>query len=136
MLISLGKYNLIMSFHPSKSWKEELRGYCACFSDSKHAFGLSLAENDCSVCPAAGVKRLFLSKEKPTQTELVTEFLRTGNFKRKQLIGLLTDMYLISSNTAATRVAAILRPFREKSNSLHLQADAEGRYLIIKRSSS
>src|SRR3970282_1876682 len=123
-----------MAFRITKSWKEELKGYCACFSNPKSPIGLTHETRPtCETCPARALRELLQGKNPPTQTALITAMLKTGNFKRKQFIGALTDLFSCNPNSAATRVATILRPFRAEGSEFKIIQGEDGRYFISKR---
>jgi hypothetical protein len=121
-------------FKATRDWREDLNGYCQCFSNTKGPFYVTQeACPDTNLCPAATLKILFNGTDKPSQPVLLRAMVETGTFTYKQLVGVLQTLYKLPAETAQVRVSTILRGIVKKEPKMKLAKDDTSRYVLIKR---
>lgn len=114
-----------MPFKKSRNWKEELTGYCVCFNKFPEHIEDPCGEQS---CPARPLRTLMCQKGAPGKREFMTALLLCGCFIRKQLIGVMMDVFKMSSNTGARNIVLALEELQKKGRKI--TKDDDGHYLI------
>ncbi len=123
-------------FKPTRSWREELNGYCQCFPVTCIANKFQISSEKCpdpNKCPASSLRQIFDTLDQPKQPELIKAMVVTHTFTYKQLVGSLQELFQLDAQIAQVRVSTILRGIVKKEPKMKLTKDDTGRYVLIKR---
>ncbi len=101
-----------MSFKKSTDWKEEIIGYCPCFNK----FPEIVIDEFCSgnTCPGKDLRVLLVQYEPPGKKDFMTALLRIGCFNRKQLIGVMCDLFKMKPNAAARQIVLAIERLKKR----------------------
>ena len=129
-------------FQPTRDWKEEVKGYCPCFSNSNNYLGCIAGTcpnragllNYKTGCHAYHFKCCLLSAPTPKKSEFVLALLRMGCFTRKQLFIAIQEIYKARYSQAESAVESCLRNIsHEKVKGFYIYTDDEHRYRLVER---
>ncbi len=115
-----------MAFKKSSDWKEEIIGYCSCFNK----FPEVLCDPFCPglACPGRQLRDFLLASEPAGKKDFMEALLRIGCFNRKQLIGVMCDVFKMKPNAAARQI--VLATERLKKRGKKVVHDDNDNYVI------
>jgi len=94
------------------SWTERLHNYCSCFAQFP---GQPFNTHYCNEkCPALPLRRQLQENGAPQKSVFTENLILTGAFSRKEIIGILEQLFKIQYNTASGKVEAARRSLRYK----------------------
>jgi hypothetical protein len=91
-------------------WKERLKGYCSCFATFPAG---NFDTHFCDAkCPALQLRRQLQENKAPQKSVFTENLILVGSFSRKEIIGILEQLFKVQYNTASGKVDAAKRNLR------------------------
>lgn len=88
----------------AKDWKDKVRGYCPCFTGGDNLFLLNPEEMQtwCE-CNLFGLKKMLLGYDTPSMVSFAEVLIKSGIFKKKEIIFAIHDIFKNSQVQAEKR---------------------------------
>lgn len=100
-----------MAFKKTRDWKEEVLGYCPCFVKFPIVIEKICTETG---CPANQFRLFLTQKESPGKKDFMEALLRIGCFNRKQLIGVMRDLFKMKPNAGARQIVLAIDRLKKR----------------------
>lgn len=110
------------------NWTERLKNYCSCFATfPAGAFQTHYCNEK---CPALRLRKQLQESKGPKKSEFTENLILTGAFTRKEIIGILEQLFKIQYNTASGKVEAARQNLRH--HNYHTYKTDDGRLIAHK----